>query len=352
MPVITPNSQPDPWALKPSELEQALPFILDAGQVPFIEGEPGLGKSDVVAKVAANMYGNGGPVSDKIFRGFKPAGRDPVDFSGLPVPDMKARITEWLRPGFIPSDGRGLLFIDEITAAPPPVQNVLLEFVRERQVGGHPLGEGWMIATAGNGAKDRAYATSMGSAMINRLVRVRLVADVDDWCSWAMSNGQPTLTAAFLRFRPELLHKLDRQRPDDPYPSPRSWAAAGDLLNKNPPDWLRPSLLVGTVGEAAAVEFEGFLRVHKSLPSIDQILLDPDLAFVPPDDAAAARCCVASVLADRASPQNFGAVKIYADRLPAELGGMIALGAVRRDPKIRETRAFIQWTADNGNLMS
>ncbi len=351
MPIADPNPQPDPWALTPSQLVEALPIIIGAGQVPFIEGPPGGGKSDVVAQVAADMFGNGGPCSDAFFRDIKPAGRDPVDFSGLPVPDMVKRVTEWLRPGFLPVDGEGILFLDEFTAAPPAVQAVLLEFVRQRKAGEYRLPEGWKIVTAGNGAKDRAYTTTMGTAMINRLVRLRAVVDVDDWCSWALSTGLPTLVVAFIRFRPELLHQFNPDKDVEPFPSPRSWAAVGDIMRQNPPDGLRPSLLVGTVGEAAN-EFEGFLRVYKSLPSIDQILLDPDQAAVPPASETAARYAVAAALTDRASPRNFDAIMTYAGRLPAEFGGMISLGAVRRDPTLRNTRPFIQWATDNGDLMS
>jgi len=61
MPITDPIRTPASYALKPSALAEALPILLDAGQVPFIEGEPGVGKSDVVAQVAADMYGSGGP---------------------------------------------------------------------------------------------------------------------------------------------------------------------------------------------------------------------------------------------------------------------------------------------------
>ena len=37
--------------LSPAGLKQALPILLDAGLTPFIEGPPGIGKSDVVAQV-------------------------------------------------------------------------------------------------------------------------------------------------------------------------------------------------------------------------------------------------------------------------------------------------------------
>ena len=347
-------AQASPYALKPSELKDVLPLLLNADLVPFIEGPPGVGKSEIVAQLAADMFGQGGPCSDAFFRDIKPAGRDPVDFTGLPVPDMEAFLTQWLKPGFLPTDGEGILFLDEFTAAGPQVQSVLLEFVRQRKAGEYRLPRGWKIVTAGNGDKDRAYATTMGSAMANRLVHLHAVVDVDDWCRWAIDEDLPAIIVAFIRFRPELLHNFEpkSKNKEKAFASPRTIADAGRILRQDPPERLRPALLAGTIGEAAATELEGFLRVWHALPSIDQILLHPDQALVPPDDEAAARCAIAAVLTDRSSPQNFDAVMTYADRLPAELRGMIALGAVRRDPDLRNTRAFIRWGTENGNLMS
>ncbi|MGI9498818.1 MAG: MoxR family ATPase [Geminicoccaceae bacterium] len=352
MPIAEIATLSSPYSLKPTDLKEALPLLLNADLVPFIEGPPGVGKSDIVAQLAADMFGQGGPCSDAFFRDIKPAGRDPVDFTGLPVPDMEAFLTQWLKPGFLPTDGEGVLFLDEFTAAGPLVQAVLLEFIRQRKAGEYRLPPGWKIVTAGNGDNDRAYATTMGSAMANRLVHLHAVVDVDDWCRWSIDEGLPAVIVAFVRFRPHLLHNFEPKSKDKAFASPRTIADAGKILQQDPPARLRPALLAGAIGEAAATELEGFLDVHHALPSIDQILLDPDRASVPSQQEAAARCAIAAVLTERSSPQNFDAVMAYADRLPAELGGMIALGATRRDPTLCKTRAFIRWSAENGNLMS
>ena len=100
--------------LSPAGLKDALPILLDAGLTPFIEGSPGIGKSDVVFQVAKERHGENGASSDAWFRDIKPAQRDPVDFTGLPVPDMAARVTDWLSPGFLPTEGEGILFLSLI----------------------------------------------------------------------------------------------------------------------------------------------------------------------------------------------------------------------------------------------
>jgi len=58
----------------------------------------------------------------------------------------------------------------------------------------------------------------------------------------------------------------------------------------------------GGIGRGAAIEFTGFLRVFRSLPSLDGILLNPATAPVP--DEPSALCAVATGLARRTTEQN------------------------------------------------
>ena len=44
------------------------------------------------------------------------------DEEGIPFYDPEARIARWAPPEFLPREGRGILFLDELNAAPPAVQ--------------------------------------------------------------------------------------------------------------------------------------------------------------------------------------------------------------------------------------
>jgi hypothetical protein len=81
------------------------------------------------------------------------------------------------------------------------------------------------------------------------------------------------------------------------------------------------------------------------------VLADPDGTPVPGASDPAARYAIAAALTERASARSIQPIATYASRLPAELAGMVMLGSVRRDPAIRNTRPFIAWAADNGELM-
>src|ERR1700693_3238371 len=96
-------------------------------------GAPGIGKSEVPRQLVASMKGWG-------LIDWRANLRDPVDARGLPVPNLKAKTTEWMRPSELPIGGshgeKGILLLDEINTASPPMQNVCLPMVLERRGGG------------------------------------------------------------------------------------------------------------------------------------------------------------------------------------------------------------------------
>ena len=55
---------------------------------------------------------------------------------------------------------------------------------------------------------------------------------------------------------------------------------------------IEAQLLEGTIGEAATIELVAFLRLFRQVPSIQEILLDPDTTPVP--DEPSARIAIAT----------------------------------------------------------
>ena len=103
------------------------------------------------------------------------------------------------------------------------------------------------------------------------------------------------------------------------------------------------ALYEGTVGHGAAIEFTGFLRVFRSLPSLDAILLNPATAPVP--DEPSALCAVATGLARRTTEQNLLPVCRSAGPGIRHLAGEVATA---RLPGLAHHPAFIRWAVNNG----
>jgi hypothetical protein len=324
--------------LKPSEIRAALQICIQAKQPVIIWGEPGVGKS---ANVQQTARGLGLACQD-----VRAVYYDAVDMRGLPhVSDNRAH---WAIPDFLPRDGNGVLFLDELNRAPQLVQNACLQLVLDRKIGEYTLPEGWTIVVACNREQDGGGVTRMNSALTNRFVHLHATVDTNDWCKWAAGAGIEPVVIAFQRFKPELLHKFDRNA--KAFPSPRAWEFVSRIVAQNPASSaIMLALVAGAVGYAAAIEFMAFLKLYKTLPSIDAILLNPTGAPVPSETSTL--YAVASALARRANAKNFSRVMQYLDRLPVEFCVMAVRDAVSRDGSLQATADFTKWAVKNADVV-
>ena len=325
--------------MKPTDIATALRTLILAKRPAFLWGAPGVGKSNVVAQVAREL---GRRLID-----VRAVLLDPVDLRGLPHVNGDGR-AHWAVPEFLPRDGEGVLFLDELNAAPPLVQAACYQLVLDRKLGEYALPEGWAVAAAGNRETDRAVTSRMPSPLANRFIHLDFEVDLDDWCQWALQAGVAVEVVAFLRYRPNLLHAFDPDR--KAFPSPRSWHFASDILGARPDAAVEYDLLAGAVGEGAAAELVGFLKVFRQLPSPDAVLMAPDTAPVPDEPATVYALCGA--LARKASPANFDRVTAYARRLPAEFGVLLVKDAIARTPDCQHTRGFVAWAAEHGAVLT
>jgi len=324
----------------PSQIAQALSALIPIRRPVFLWGPPGVGKSQVVAQAAAAL---GVALID-----IRAVLLDPVDLRGLPAIGDDGRC-HWRPPAFLPAAGSGVLFLDELNAAPPLVQAACYQLILDRRLGEYCLPDGFSVVAAGNREQDRAVTHRMPSALANRMVHLDFETCLDDWLLWAKrADIRPEITA-FLRFRPSLLHDFDPARAERAFPSPRTWQFVSDILGAKAPADIEYDLLRGTVGEGAAAEFTGFLRVWRELPDTDAVLAAPHAAPVPSDPAAVYAICEA--LARKAARDTMPALAGYASRLPVEFGVLLMRDALRRDRSVAATDAFANWARDNAHVL-
>ncbi len=97
--------------------------------VPMAWGDPGLGKSDITEAVTADLG------LDLIYADL--VTRDPADLGGMPwIHDGR---TTRLRPDWMPTDGKGILFLDELPQAGIANLNIAATLIREHRIGEHQL---------------------------------------------------------------------------------------------------------------------------------------------------------------------------------------------------------------------
>ncbi len=332
--------------MNPLHVISSLHLLVDIQQPVFLWGSPGIGKSQIVAQVAR----------EKQFKliDIRAVLLDPVDIRGLPHINTDGQ-TSWCPPSFLPksdSQERGIVFLDELNAAPPLVQAACYQLVLDRCVGEYVLPDGWTVIAAGNGERDRSVTHRMPTALANRMVHIDMQTSAEDWLIWAKrANIRPEILA-FLRFRPKLIHDFDPQHSGKAFASPRSWEFMSRILNASvheAHECLEYELFQGTIGVSAATEFMGFLRVWRDLPTVESILENPTSHEVPTDPATLYALCEA--LGAKTHTHNIDRVIAYALRMPAEFSVLLVRTAVCKDESLVQTAAFAEWAQQNAHVL-
>ncbi|WP_150254632.1 VWA-like domain-containing protein [Nocardiopsis deserti] len=126
-----------------SAVRTALALAVRADLPVLLWGAPGTGKTSAVAALGRALELPVEVVVGSV--------REPSDFSGLPV--VRDDGTWFAPPRWaerLAARGLGLLFLDELTTAPPAVQAAMLRVVLERAVGDLDLPEGVRVVAAAN----------------------------------------------------------------------------------------------------------------------------------------------------------------------------------------------------------
>lgn len=233
----------------------------------MIWGAPGIGKSQIITEVAQEHQAG--------FIDIRLSQMEPSDLRGIPfrVDDF----VEWAIPALLPSverhGAKGILFLDEINAAPPTVSAAAYQLILDRRLGDYKVPEGWVIFAAGNRQGDRGVSYTMPAPLANRFSHYELEVNIDDWVLWAWNNRIDERLIGFLRFRPELLFEFDPSHNPISFPSPRTWEFAHRALQKfdQQADMLREALQA-CVGASAGIELSAFISSLDQLPDIDKII--------------------------------------------------------------------------------
>lgn len=340
--------------MRPSQIATALNYLIDANQPVMLHGSPGVGKSDVVRQIAKQR---GIELID-----LRLSQLDPVDLRGVPSVDTKKRVTLWNTPNFLPTDGKGILFLDEINSAAQATQAAAYQLVLDRKLGDYVMPPGWAIIAAGNRATDRAIVNQMSTALKNRFTHLNYEVNNDDWCDWALRNNIAVEVLGFIRFRPMLLNEFEQrnaskeekervQRLKDAqaFATPRSWEFLSKVVQQKPSSDVEYELYTGVVGEGAAAEFMGYLKYYRDLPNLDALLMNPGAAKVPEEPATL--YALATGLATKATQDNMERVVKYALRMPAEFQVLLMKDAIIRDSELTQTKSFNDWAIKNADVM-
>lgn len=293
-------------------------------------GPPGVGKSQMIAQISAR---HAVPMID-----IRLSQMEPSDLRGIPF-RIENRV-EWAIPAMLPDAGRhgtrGILFMDEITSAPPSVSAAAYQLILDRRLGEYQVPTGWAIFAAGNRQGDRGVTYTMPAPLANRFSHFEVDTHLDDWVAWAYAHNIDERLIGFLRFRPELLFDFDPAHNPIAFPSPRSWEFAHRAIQKfgDSPDLLLPALQA-CVGPAAGLELNAFIENLDRMPDLDAII-DGELVGVPNEvdlQYAVASALVGRAMRTRDHPDARkiqGHILDYAGRFPLREMGIMLVSDMHR----------------------
>jgi hypothetical protein len=316
-------------------------------------GPPGVGKSQIVAQIGAR---HDVPVID-----IRLSQMEPSDLRGIPF--RTGEHVEWATPAILPDAQRhgeeGILFLDEITSAPPSVSAAAYQLILDRRLGEYEVPDGWAIFAAGNRQGDRGVTYTMPAPLANRFSHFEFETNLDDWVAWAYANGIDERVIGFLRFRPELLFDFDPAHNPVAFPSPRSWEFAHRGLQKF---GNQPAILQGTlqacVGPAAGVEIHAFVNSLDQMPDLDGIVEGTEMAVPKEIDLqyAVAAALVGRAIKAKEGPDTnrvIGNILRYAQSFPQREMGVMLVSDMHRaiGEPLFQVPEFADWAKAIADVM-
>ena len=341
--------------VKVSQAVRMITAAIKAKVVPILKGSPGTGKSQIVYQIADGY--------NLMVIDLRLSQCDPTDLAGFPT--ITGKKADYLPMMHFPIEGDPLpinpktgfpydgwiLFLDEMTSAPPAIQAASYKLALDRMVGSHHLHKKCAIVGAGNLETDGAIVHPMSTALQSRLVHLELVVDAGEWNSWATTLGNMDYRiTSYINYKPGQLYNFSADHTDCTYACPRTWEFANRLLGIMPSDSkdLLP-LLAGTLGEGVAREFVGFCKIHEELLKPHQIEAAPETVRVPSEPSIL--FALTGSIAHNMDKANGAAFMKFVSRLPVEFQVVCLRETIRRNKEMMAHSAIQKWISESATAL-
>lgn len=227
---------------------------------PMLWGRHGLGKSQIVAQVAKDA---GYSIFNIIL-----SQKEAVDVAGvlftyenkeLGMSVTASHPPDWFATAL--SKGRVVLFLDEFNMGRREVMNAAFELVLDRRLNNMKLPDSVFIVCAGNPDDARYDVTPMSESLHDRLMHIKVEADVSSWLMWSNNEGKDAIhsdVSTFISQFPDAAYLKDKL--DDGFPveikhSFRSWERVSAIHKLALPAAIKTECIRGIVGLELAVAF-------------------------------------------------------------------------------------------------
>jgi hypothetical protein len=237
----------------------------------FLWGPPGIGKSELVADIAAEL---GGYMID-----LRLGQMEPTDIRGIPFYNKDSGKMDWAEPVDLPTNEFAsqypivVLFLDEMNSAAPSVQAAAYQLILNRRVGKYFLPDNVVLVAAGNRESDKGVTYRMPTPLANRFIHQEMRVDFASYQEWAVNNNIHPDVVGYLTFAKQDLYDFDPKSASRAFATPRSWTFVSQILeDEDGDDDTTMNLIAGTVGEGLAVKFMAHRKIAGRMPKPEDIL--------------------------------------------------------------------------------
>ena len=263
------------------QLTHILQFVVK-GKVPtIIWGDTGLGKSQIVTGVAHQMFGPGSkekPIIVDLRLGQMEVG----DLIGNPknvVSSDGITRTIWGLPEWWPTEGEGIIFLDEINRAGTiDVLQAVFQLVLDRKLHTHILPEGWAVIAAANPPEGEYQVQFMDPALMARFLHLSYIPTPIDWLKWADGKIRTEELIDFVRKDNKVLNLPVMAYDAKVKANPRSFELLDKCLRQMNQDEFKSigsDVVAGLLGNEYSLLFQKYLseNFERPVPG-DNILAD------------------------------------------------------------------------------
>ena len=237
----------------------------------FLWGPPGIGKSELVADITAEL---GGAMID-----LRLGQMEPTDIRGIPFYNKDLGKMDWAEPIDLPSEEFAadypivVLFLDEMNSSAPSVQAAAYQLILNRRIGKYTLPKNVVMVAAGNRESDKGVTYRMPTPLANRFIHQEMKCDFASWQEWAVNHNIHKDVVGYLSYAKQDLYDFDAKSASRAFATPRSWSFVSELLeDEEGDDDTIMNLIAGTVGEGLAVKFMAHRKVAGKMPKPEDIL--------------------------------------------------------------------------------
>lgn len=359
---------------------ERLSSLISAGEWVLLSGPPGTAKTSRIRAAAERagrklFLGIGGRTADMV---------DRLDVGGAIMPNKATGVAEVYplsdMKEILDYQGPAVWFVDELGRAPIDTQGMYcsqFDFIRRER-------PNLVVVGATNRPQDKAGVTVISEQLRSRFSVAFTIATPDTadkpdgpvlltpwnhqgmacdgcevcgWCEWAMDDQHatglgpiPSVVIAWHRTTngAALYTWKPQSDPASRAADFRTWHTVGRLVARGLSDL---NTIAAAIGKPAAAEFLAFAELAETIPTPEQIRIDPKGAPVPSAENASGLYLVATSLAAAANAQDAEPFCTYMGRMPRVFAALLGRDMYRRvGAALSGSKAWSEWVKANGEL--